>query len=183
MRIDPKHLLILAEIMDSGGFTEAAASLGTTQPALSRGSKCSNNASGSPLVRSHPPPLSLPQSAEPLWNRDASFASPPPARTRASTGSGPALKANSVSAERPFHGRVRPWADRRLPEGASEHHRSPFLRPYGRPRERCPWRPAGCGSLPGQRRRPAVEVEFKPLIEGRNIIAAGSAIRCSRRGG
>ena len=36
MRIDPKHLQILAEILDKGGFTEAALEMGTTQPALSR---------------------------------------------------------------------------------------------------------------------------------------------------
>ncbi len=36
MLLDPKHLLLLAEIYDSGGFSEAAASLGTSQPGLSR---------------------------------------------------------------------------------------------------------------------------------------------------
>jgi DNA-binding transcriptional LysR family regulator len=36
MRIDPKHLMIIAEISDAGGFTEAAISLGTSQPAISR---------------------------------------------------------------------------------------------------------------------------------------------------
>ena len=36
MQIDPKHLMQLAAIVEAGGFTEAAARLGTTQPALSR---------------------------------------------------------------------------------------------------------------------------------------------------
>lgn len=36
MQIDPRHLLILAEIYDSGGFTEAAQNLATSQPGLSR---------------------------------------------------------------------------------------------------------------------------------------------------
>jgi len=36
MYVDPRHLMQLATIIDAGGFTEAAARLGTTQPALSR---------------------------------------------------------------------------------------------------------------------------------------------------
>jgi DNA-binding transcriptional LysR family regulator len=36
MHIDPKHLIQLAEIIDSGSFTEAAHRLNTSQPALSR---------------------------------------------------------------------------------------------------------------------------------------------------
>ena len=56
MRIDPKHLLILAEISDSGGFTEAAASLGTTQPTLSRIVKTLEQRFGEPLfVRTRRP--------------------------------------------------------------------------------------------------------------------------------
>ncbi len=36
MQIDPRHLMQLAAIVDAGGFSEAAARLATTQPALSR---------------------------------------------------------------------------------------------------------------------------------------------------
>ena len=36
MQVDPRHLMQLAAIIESGGFTEAAARLGTSQPALSR---------------------------------------------------------------------------------------------------------------------------------------------------
>jgi DNA-binding transcriptional LysR family regulator len=36
MKFDPKHLMILAEIYESGGFSDAALSLGTSQPSLSR---------------------------------------------------------------------------------------------------------------------------------------------------
>ena len=36
MFIDPRHLMQLAAIVEAGGFTEAAALLGSTQPAISR---------------------------------------------------------------------------------------------------------------------------------------------------
>jgi molybdenum-dependent DNA-binding transcriptional regulator ModE len=53
MRIDPKHLMIIAEISDAGGFTEAALSLGTSQPAISRVVKMLEQRLGEP-IRSSP---------------------------------------------------------------------------------------------------------------------------------
>ena len=47
MQIDPKHLMIIAEIIDAGGFTEAAISLGTSQPAISRVVKMLDSGSAS----------------------------------------------------------------------------------------------------------------------------------------
>jgi hypothetical protein len=51
MRIDPKHLMIIAEISDAGGFTEAASSLGTSQPPISRVVKMLGQRLGEPLTR------------------------------------------------------------------------------------------------------------------------------------
>ena len=52
MRIDPKHLMIIAEISNADGFTEAASSLGTSQPPISRVVKMldSGSASHSPAI-------------------------------------------------------------------------------------------------------------------------------------
>jgi hypothetical protein len=51
MRIDPKYLMIIAEISDAGGFTKAASSLGTSQPAISRVVKMLEQRLGEPLTR------------------------------------------------------------------------------------------------------------------------------------
>ncbi|MEO1746662.1 MAG: LysR family transcriptional regulator, partial [Pseudomonadota bacterium] len=36
MKMDPRHLEILAAIVDEGGLTEGAVALGKTQPSVSR---------------------------------------------------------------------------------------------------------------------------------------------------
>ncbi len=59
MRIDPKHLQILAEILDKGGFTEAALEMGTTQPALSRIVKNLEERLGEPLFRRNRKPIEM----------------------------------------------------------------------------------------------------------------------------
>ena len=59
MNLDPKHLMILAEIYDAGGFTEAAASLGTSQPSLSRVAKNLEDRIGEPLFSRTRKPLQL----------------------------------------------------------------------------------------------------------------------------
>ena len=59
MRIDPKHLMIIAEISDAGGFTEAAISLGTSQPAISRVVKMLEQRLGEPIFHRVRKPLQL----------------------------------------------------------------------------------------------------------------------------
>ena len=59
MRIDPKHLMIIAEISDAGGFTEAAISLGTSQPAISRVVKMLELRLGEPIFHRVRKPLQL----------------------------------------------------------------------------------------------------------------------------
>ncbi|MBL4906794.1 MAG: LysR family transcriptional regulator [Sneathiella sp.] len=59
MLLDPKHLLLLAEIYDSGGFSEAAASLGTSQPGLSRVIKSLEERIEEPLFSRTRKPLEL----------------------------------------------------------------------------------------------------------------------------
>jgi hypothetical protein len=59
MRIDPKHLMIIAEISDAGGFTEAASSLGTSQPAISRVVKMLEQRLGEPIFHRVRKPLQL----------------------------------------------------------------------------------------------------------------------------
>ncbi len=50
MRIDPRHLMQLSAIVETGGLTEAAALLGTSQPALSRVLSTLEARLGQPLV-------------------------------------------------------------------------------------------------------------------------------------
>ena len=59
MQIDPKHLMIIAEISDAGGFTEAALSLGTSQPAISRVVKMLEQRLGEPIFHRVRKPLQL----------------------------------------------------------------------------------------------------------------------------
>jgi hypothetical protein len=59
MQIDPKHLMIIAEISDAGGFTEAAVSLGTSQPAISRVVKMLEQRLGEPIFHRVRKPLQL----------------------------------------------------------------------------------------------------------------------------
>jgi DNA-binding transcriptional LysR family regulator len=59
MKFDPKHLMILAEIFDSGGFSDAAMSLGTSQPSLSRIVKSLEDRLGQPLFLRTRKPLEL----------------------------------------------------------------------------------------------------------------------------
>lgn len=59
MQLDPKHLLILAEIHDCGGFSEAALSLNTSQPSLSRVIKNMEERLGEPLFARTRKPLRL----------------------------------------------------------------------------------------------------------------------------
>src|SRR4051794_7994710 len=59
MQIDPKHLMIIAEISDAGGFTEAALSLGTSQPAISRVVKMLEHRLGEPIFHRVRKPLQL----------------------------------------------------------------------------------------------------------------------------
>lgn len=59
MQLDPKHLMILAQIYDSGGFTDAALSLGTSQPSLSRILKSLEERIGEPLFSRTRKPLEL----------------------------------------------------------------------------------------------------------------------------
>ncbi|MEH6405270.1 MAG: LysR family transcriptional regulator [Sneathiella sp.] len=59
MLLDPKHLLLLAEIYDSGGFSEAALSLGTSQPGLSRVIKSLEERIQEPLFSRTRKPLAL----------------------------------------------------------------------------------------------------------------------------
>lgn len=59
MQLDPKHLMILAEIYDSGGFTEAAQNLSTSQPGLSRMVKTLEERIGEPLFLRSRKPLQL----------------------------------------------------------------------------------------------------------------------------
>ncbi|NRG16223.1 LysR family transcriptional regulator [Rhizobiales bacterium] len=57
--LNPKHLMWLAEIHEAGGFTEAAATLGTSQPALSRLVKDLEVQIGGPLFSRARKPLQL----------------------------------------------------------------------------------------------------------------------------
>lgn len=66
MQFDPKHLMILAEIYESGGFTDAALSLGTSQPSLSRIIKGLEDRIGQPLFSRTRKPLALTQIGESL---------------------------------------------------------------------------------------------------------------------
>lgn len=50
MKIDPRHLMQLSAIVETGGLTEAAALLGTSQPALSRMLSTLEARLGQPLV-------------------------------------------------------------------------------------------------------------------------------------
>ncbi|MEM1047693.1 MAG: LysR family transcriptional regulator [Pseudomonadota bacterium] len=59
MQMDPKHLMILAEIYDSGGFTEASHTLRTSQPGLSRVVKSLEARMGEPLFARTRKPLQL----------------------------------------------------------------------------------------------------------------------------
>jgi DNA-binding transcriptional LysR family regulator len=59
VQIDPKHLMIIAEISDAGGFTEAAISLGTSQPAISRVVKMLEQRLGEPIFHRVRKPLQL----------------------------------------------------------------------------------------------------------------------------
>lgn len=59
MYLDPKHLLVLAEIYDAGGFTEAALSLATSQPSLSRIVKSLEDRIGETLLSRTRKPLQL----------------------------------------------------------------------------------------------------------------------------
>lgn len=59
MNLDPKHLMYLAEIYDCGGFTEAALSLRTSQPGLSRIVKSLEERIGEPLFSRTRKPLQL----------------------------------------------------------------------------------------------------------------------------
>src|ERR687898_826987 len=59
MQIDPKHLMIIAEISDAGGFIEAADSLGTSQPAISRVVKMLEQRLGEPIFHRVRKPLQL----------------------------------------------------------------------------------------------------------------------------
>ncbi|MEM9250690.1 MAG: LysR family transcriptional regulator, partial [Pseudomonadota bacterium] len=49
MKIDPRHLEILAAIVDNGGLTEGAAALGKSQPSLSRTLSQLEDRIGAPL--------------------------------------------------------------------------------------------------------------------------------------
>jgi len=59
MHLDPKHLMILAEIYDAGGFSEAALTLQTSQPSLSRIVKTLEDRIGEPLFARTRKPLHL----------------------------------------------------------------------------------------------------------------------------
>ncbi len=57
MKLDPRQLEVLAAIVDSGGLTEGAASLGKSQPSLSRTVAQLEERIGSPLFQPHRRPL------------------------------------------------------------------------------------------------------------------------------
>ncbi|MEM8796386.1 MAG: LysR family transcriptional regulator [Pseudomonadota bacterium] len=59
MQLNPKHLMMLADIYDAGGFTEAAISLNTTQPGLSRIVKAVEQRIGEPVFIRVRKPLQL----------------------------------------------------------------------------------------------------------------------------
>ncbi len=59
MQLDPKHLMILSEIYHAGGFSEAALSLGTSQPGLSRVVKTLEQRIGEPIFFRSRKPLKL----------------------------------------------------------------------------------------------------------------------------
>lgn len=59
MQLDPKHLMMLAEIFDAGGFSEAALTLRTSQPGLSRVVKTLESRLGEPIFTRTRKPLQL----------------------------------------------------------------------------------------------------------------------------
>jgi len=57
MKIDPRHLEILAAIVDEGGLTEGAARLGRSQPSVSRSLALLEERVGEPLFEKGKRPL------------------------------------------------------------------------------------------------------------------------------
>ena len=73
MKIDPRHLVQIAAIVESGGMTEAAALLGTTQPALSRTVAMLEKRLGTPLFLRDRRPLQPTPLCRELANQGAAI--------------------------------------------------------------------------------------------------------------
>ena len=82
MKLNERHLMQLAAVLDAGGVSEGAAMLGLTQPAVSRSLAMLEARVGEPLFVKGRRPLQADAARASSWRRRAARSSPPRARRR-----------------------------------------------------------------------------------------------------
>ncbi|MGR3344300.1 MAG: LysR family transcriptional regulator [Paracoccaceae bacterium] len=172
MKFDPKHLMILAEIYESGGFSDAALSLGTSQPSLSRIVKSLEDRIGQSLFSRTRKPLKLTPIGESLVDQGrairtaAKRASESVDRIRSGdegelrVGSTPFFLDGFVSGLIAEYQATRPNITIRLSHGYSSELISEILGDR-----------LDIALCPIDFLDPKLELNFLPLIKGRNVIA------------
>jgi len=172
MRIDPKHLNALAEIVDCGGFTDAAAAMGTTQPALSRVVKHLEARVGEPLFVRTRKPIELTAMGRALVEQGRSIREAAARATdsiqRIQSGNEAELRIGGT----PFF--IDGFVSGLIAEFQRDHPRITVQLSYGYSDDLVSGLLGGkldAALCPVNVVDPDVDVEFMPLIEGRNVVA------------
>jgi DNA-binding transcriptional LysR family regulator len=172
MKFEPKHLMVLAEIFDSGGFSDAAMSLGTSQPSLSRIVKTLEERIGQPLFLRTRKPLELTPIGESLVDQGrairiaAKRASESVDRIRSGDegelrmGGTPFFLDGFVSGLIAEYQSNRPGMTIRLSHGYTDELTSDLLGDR-----------LDIALCPVDFLDPKLDLKFTPLIDGRNVIA------------